>query len=41
MINIIIISEESCDSEDTENSALHHMNELHFKIYQNRIFLKL
>jgi len=32
-----MISEGSCDSEDwrndAENSALHHRNELHFKIY--------
>ncbi len=35
-----MISEESCDTEDwsndAENSALHHRNKLHFKIYQNR-----
>ncbi len=37
---IRIISEGSCDSEDwsnyAENSALHHRNKLHFKIYSNR-----
>uniref|UniRef100_A0A8C1X2J8 phosphatidate phosphatase n=1 Tax=Cyprinus carpio TaxID=7962 RepID=A0A8C1X2J8_CYPCA len=35
-----IISEGSCDTEDwsndAENSALHHRNKLHFKIYSNR-----
>ncbi len=40
-----MISEGSCDTEDwsndAENSALHHRNKLHFKIYANRknIFL--
>ncbi len=33
-------SEGSCDTEDwnndAENSALHHSNKLHFKIYSNR-----
>ncbi len=32
-----MIYEESCDTEDggndAENSALHHRNKLHFKIY--------
>ncbi len=32
-----MISEETCDTEDwssdAENSALHHMNKLHFNIY--------
>ncbi len=32
-----MISEGSCDTEewsnDAENSALHHMNKLHFEIY--------
>jgi len=35
--NIQMISEGSCDTEDwsnnAENSALHHRNKLHFKIY--------
>ncbi len=35
-----MISEGSCDTEDwsnnAENSASHHMNKLHFKIYYNR-----
>ncbi len=35
-----MISEGSCDTEDwiidAENSALHHRNKLHFKIYYNR-----
>ncbi len=35
-----MISEESSDTEDwsndAENSALHHRNKLHFKIYLNR-----
>ncbi len=32
-----MISEESCDTEDydAENSALHHRNKLHLKIYEN------
>ncbi len=38
--HIRMISEESCDTEDwsndAENSALHHRNELHFTIYSNR-----
>ncbi len=38
--NIRMISEGSCDTEDwsndAENSALHHRNILHFKIYYNR-----
>ncbi len=37
---IRMISEGSCDTEDwsndAENSALHHRNKLHFKIYSNR-----
>ncbi len=37
---ILMISEGSRDSEarsnDAENSALHHRNKLHFKIYSNR-----
>ncbi len=37
---IRIISERSCDTEDwsndAENSALHHSNKLHFKIYSKR-----
>ncbi len=36
---MIMISEGSCDNEDwsndAENSAWHHMNKLHFKIYSN------
>ncbi len=35
-----MISEGSCDTEawsnDAENSALHHMNKLHIKIYSDR-----
>ncbi len=35
-----MISEGLCDTEDwsndAENSALHHRNKLHFKIYSNR-----
>ncbi len=35
-----MISEGSCDAEgwsnDAENSALHHRNKLHFKIYSNK-----
>ncbi len=35
--HITMISEGSCDTEDwsndAENSALHHRNTLHFKIY--------
>ncbi len=35
--HIRMIYEESCDTEDggndAENSALHHRNKLHFKIY--------
>ncbi len=35
-----MISEGSCDTEDwnndAENSALHHRNILHFKIYSNK-----
>ncbi len=35
-----MISEESCDTEDwrndAENSAFHHRNKLHFKIYLKR-----
>ncbi len=34
-----LISEGSCDTEDwsiAENTALHHKNKLHFKIYSNR-----
>ncbi len=35
-----MISEGSCDTEDwsndAENSALHHRNKIHFKIYSNR-----
>jgi len=35
--HIRVISEGSCDTEDwsndAENSALHHRNKLHFKIY--------
>ncbi len=38
--HIRMISEGSCDTEDwsndAENSALHHMNKLHSKIYSNR-----
>ncbi len=38
-ISIRMISEGSCDtkesSNDAENSALHHRNKLHFKIYSN------
>ncbi len=38
--DIRMISEGSCDTEDwrndAENSALHHRNKLHFKIYSNR-----
>uniref|UniRef100_A0A672JSD9 Kelch like family member 23 n=1 Tax=Sinocyclocheilus grahami TaxID=75366 RepID=A0A672JSD9_SINGR len=38
--HIRVISEGSCDTEDwsydAENSALHHRNKLHFKIYSNR-----
>jgi len=39
--HIRMISEGSCDtdadaSNDAENSFLHHMNELHFKMYLNR-----
>ncbi len=38
--HIRMISEGSCDTEDwsndAENSALHHRNKLHFKIYSNR-----
>ncbi len=37
---IRMISEESCDTEDwsndAENSALHHRNKLHSKMYSNR-----
>ncbi len=37
--HIRMISERSCDTEDwsndAENSALHHSNKLHFKIYLN------
>ncbi len=42
-----MISEGSCDtgdwSDDAENSALHHRNKLHFKVYSNRksIFLNV
>ncbi len=40
--NGFLISERSCDTEDwindTENSALHHRNKLHFKIYYNSLF---
>ncbi len=39
-LNIILISEGSCDTEDwstdAENSALHHRNKLYFKIHSNR-----
>ncbi len=42
-VHIIMISEGSCDTEDSsndaENSALHHKNILHFKIYSNRKLL--
>ncbi len=35
-----MISEGSCDTEDcskdAENSALHHRNQLDFKVYKNR-----
>ncbi len=38
--HIRMISEGSCDTEDwsnnAENSALHHMNKLYFKIYSDR-----
>ncbi len=38
--HIRMISEGSCDTEDwsndVENSALHHMNKLHFTIYSHR-----
>ncbi len=36
--HIRMISEASCDTEEmtAENSALHHGNKLHFKIYCNR-----
>ncbi len=38
--HIRMISEGSCDTEDwsndAKNSALHHRNKLHFKIYSNR-----
>ncbi len=38
--HIKMISEGSCDTEDwcngAENSALHHRNKLHLKIYLNR-----
>ncbi len=38
--HILMISEGSCDTEDwsndAENSALHHRNKLHSKIYSNR-----
>ncbi len=38
--HIRMISEGSCDTEDwsndAENSAVHHRNKLHFKIYSNR-----
>ncbi len=38
--HIRMISKGSCDTEDwsndAENSALHHRNKLHFKIYLNR-----
>ncbi len=38
--NVRMISERSCDSEDCSNNteiiALHHRNELHYKIYWNR-----
>ncbi len=38
--HIRMISEGSCDTEDwsndAENSALHHRNKLHFKMYSNR-----
>ncbi len=43
----LLISEESFDTEDwsndAENSALHHRNKLHFKIYKNekKSYLKL
>ncbi len=38
--NIGMISKGSCDiedlSNDAENSAFHHRNKLHFKMYYNR-----
>ncbi len=38
--HIRMISEGSCDTEDwsndAENSALHHRNKLHFKIYSDK-----
>ncbi len=38
--HIRMISEGSCDTEDSrndaENTALHHRNKLHFKMYSNR-----
>ncbi len=38
-----MISERSCDtqdwSNDTENSALHHRNKLHFKMYYNKKYI--
>ncbi len=39
-----MISEGSCDTEDwwnyAENSALHHSNKLHFKIWNRKVHLK-
>jgi len=35
----------SCDTEDwsndAKNSALHHRNKLHFKVYSNRKYIQL
>ncbi len=44
--HIRMISEGSCDTEDwsnnAENTALHHRNKLHFKMYSNEnCYLKL
>ncbi len=32
-INILEWLEESCDTEDWSNDALHHRNKIHFEIY--------
>ncbi len=36
--HIRMVCEGSCD---TDNSALHHRNKLHFKIYENILFLSV